>query len=223
MNGDYSDLEILCAGKVYRVHRSVICPRSDFFTAACRGGFKEAYEGKICLEDDDPRAVDLMIRYFYHLDYDALVTKTPKPLELAESAGTWKAEVDSELLMHAKVYALADKYLIGGLKILALGKFETAARNNWHSKQFMDVLEEAYTSTVESDRGLKDAVVKIFSEHLDLLDKEKVQEILKNVGTLAYDLLMYLRRKGAVLSMSHAVSRKPGREVPRGFGWASDV
>lgn len=36
----YSDLTIHCGSDVYKLHRVVICPRSDFFAAACDSGFK---------------------------------------------------------------------------------------------------------------------------------------------------------------------------------------
>lgn len=35
----YSDMTIRCGSKEYKVHRSVICPRSTFFAAACNGEF----------------------------------------------------------------------------------------------------------------------------------------------------------------------------------------
>jgi len=35
-SGDYSDLTVICGGDVYKVHKAIICPRSDFFSKACR-------------------------------------------------------------------------------------------------------------------------------------------------------------------------------------------
>ena len=35
----YSDLTIRCGSKEYKVHRSVVCPRSAFFAKACNGEF----------------------------------------------------------------------------------------------------------------------------------------------------------------------------------------
>lgn len=40
MSADYSDLTITCGEKEFKVHRAVICPRSNYFDAACKGEFK---------------------------------------------------------------------------------------------------------------------------------------------------------------------------------------
>ncbi|KAI1196251.1 hypothetical protein F5X97DRAFT_220570 [Nemania serpens] len=110
-NGDYSDLTIVCNGKHYEVHKCIICPRSEFFAAACRGGFKEAREGKISLPDDDPVAVDLMIWYFYHLDYEVRGTGGPTARLICEAPGeeisqlppcqSAKVVIDSDIMVHA--------------------------------------------------------------------------------------------------------------------------
>ena len=36
----YSDLTIRCGSDLYKVHRAVVCQRSQFFAAACDSGFK---------------------------------------------------------------------------------------------------------------------------------------------------------------------------------------
>lgn len=37
---EYSDLNICCAGRVFKVHRLEVCPKSEFFRKACDGRFK---------------------------------------------------------------------------------------------------------------------------------------------------------------------------------------
>jgi hypothetical protein len=36
----YKDLTIRCSNHVYRVHRAVVCPQSEFFEKACKGDFR---------------------------------------------------------------------------------------------------------------------------------------------------------------------------------------
>ena len=89
------------------------------------------------------------------------------------------------------VYALADKYNIRDLKAFALLKFKAATAEHWAAHDFLDAAREAYLSTVEADRGLRNVIVTTFHKHMELFDTEEAQDVLKEVGMLAYDLLMY--------------------------------
>ncbi|KAL9560968.1 hypothetical protein ACKAV7_014997 [Fusarium commune] len=93
------------------------------------------------------------------------------------------------LHLYAKVYALGEKYGIQPLKALALRKFESEAQFHLHSDGFLQAMREAYTSTVETDRPLRDAVVAILRSNKDLLKKDSVKDVLKETG-LGFDLLM---------------------------------
>ncbi|KAG5745195.1 hypothetical protein H9Q72_001930 [Fusarium xylarioides] len=64
--GDYSDLVIICGQERHKFHKAIICPRSDFFKAACGSGSKEAQTDEIEPRDVDPLAVSMMIEYLYH-------------------------------------------------------------------------------------------------------------------------------------------------------------
>jgi hypothetical protein len=106
--------------------------QSEFLAVACRAGFKvsgssytcnnsnltfplqETQEGKIDLPDDDPQLVHIMVHYLYHFDYDT------KPQDKGigfDGSVTNRDETDTNepvtnvLVTHAKVYALAEKYL----------------------------------------------------------------------------------------------------------------
>ncbi|KAI1119089.1 BTB/POZ protein [Nemania sp. NC0429] len=205
-DGDYSDLTIVCKEKHYQVHKCIICPRSGFFAAACRGDFKEAREGKISLPEDDPKAVELMIQFFYHLDYkinavgtasgDKKLTPLDKETDPLPPCQSSDVKVDSTLMIHAKVYALAQKYLIDDLKTIALRKFANYASRDWNRESFLDVAEAGYELTPESESGLRAAVVETFADHPSLLGKQRMKDILMNADGLAYDLLAYISRTG---------------------------
>jgi hypothetical protein len=73
--------------------------------------------------------------------------------------------------------------------VFALQKFEAEVEFHLQSKDFLLAIEEAYTSTVEEDRGLRDVIVRTVKKHKDLLKKPSVQSIVKSTQ-LGYDLLM---------------------------------
>jgi hypothetical protein len=76
----------------------------------------------------------------------------------------------SNLCLHAKVYALGEKYGIDDLKGFALHKFHAEAQHHWQSDNFLHAIREVYTSTIDEDRALRDVVVEVVNAHPELLD-----------------------------------------------------
>ncbi|RGP74637.1 amino acid transport gap1 [Fusarium sporotrichioides] len=95
------------------------------------------------------------------------------------------------LVLHAKVYALGERYGIKDLKDLALFKFTNEAVDHHHSKSFMHATRYVYGSTIKQDRGMRDAVVRTLSWHVDLFEDEAFQSIIKDTE-LGLDLLLDL-------------------------------
>ncbi|OJD21478.1 hypothetical protein ACJ73_07176 [Blastomyces percursus] len=143
----YSDLTISTNGKSFKVHRCIVCPRSTFFTGACRGGFQEALSGEIYLDNDHPLVVEKMIDYLYTLDYeDSVVCNMKAPTELSqEDPGTLTKpnEMASPSYLNAQVYAIGEKYGIPGLKDLARTKFEHTVMNSCNDRGLRDVVTES--------------------------------------------------------------------------------
>ncbi|KAI7763707.1 hypothetical protein LZL87_011564 [Fusarium oxysporum] len=197
--GDYSDFVIICGQARHKVHKAIICPRSDFF--------KESQTGEVELPDDDPFAVSMMIQYLYHQTYtiphDANLIPEDQRFPTAALAPVHPpqepASYDSiipyvSLSVHYKVYALGEKYGINGLKALAVYKFETEGEDEFRTsinyfEDFIRVMKEAYACTAEGDRPLRDAVVRMLKPKTILFEREDMKEFLKEEG-LAYDLVM---------------------------------
>ncbi|KAJ0270851.1 hypothetical protein COL940_011397 [Colletotrichum noveboracense] len=129
----------------------------------------------------------MVIQYFYLLDYQQSLysDSTSQSPELEDTNSTHI----SCLLLHAKVYAATEKYAIGNLKDLAVAKFKTTAIQDWDPTAFLDAATEAYTSTIDTDRGLRDAVIEVFAAHKDLLYEDKAKVVVERLGLLGYDLL----------------------------------
>jgi hypothetical protein len=210
--GTYSDLTITCGDDEYKVHKAIICPRSSFFATACGGPFQEGRTGVVALPDDNPQAVKLMIRYLYYSDYPTYVIVQGEVVEEADAASVLeekskrarnsefklprharpKVSAMPNLTIHARVYALGEKYDIKGLKALALEKFKKEAIEYWDSHDFIQAVEEVYTSTIDQDRGMRDAVVQAIRVHPTVLDKALMQDVVRRLD-LCFDLMMKFR------------------------------
>lgn len=179
-SSDYSDFKIICGNDVHNVHKAIVCSQSDFFAAACRFG-QEAANGEIHLQEDKPALVKAMIQYLYHLEYDL-----PDSEDSSEKAG---------LVFHAKMYSLADKYNIRGMKAFAQDHFRIRAQGNCRAKEFPAAIRIVYKTTVDEDRGLRDVVVDIISMNMDLLDRLDIKVAVRATANLAFELLMKSREQ----------------------------
>lgn len=95
-------------------------------------------------------------------------------------------------LVHAKVYAIAEKYAMEGLKALALQKFDQGARLDFEISDFVLGAKEAYTSTPDEIRPMRDAVVKVLGQRLSLFKTASVKQLLAKEQSLSYDVFMHL-------------------------------
>lgn len=110
--------------------------------------------------------VDHMLRFLYTSDYPA------------------NADSSQPLLVNAKVYALADKYQITALKDLAKDKFEAALSSGWDIIGFPEVIGMVYTTTLASDRALRDCLAPFLVKHKeDLRENEAFMGLVR--GRLA--------------------------------------
>jgi len=219
-DGAYSDLTIISGQDEYRVHKAIVCPRSIFFEKACNSPFKEGCTSTISLPEDDPNAVESMIQYLYHLDYQQrheaelespenplddesvleveappFVSRAPPSMKPGDALGPKRNETTNfpNLAIHARIYSLGEKYGIQGLKTLSLDKFSREVKYHRNSEDFIHAVKEVFTSTVEEDGGLRDVILGEIVNHPDLLDKEQLQDVVKSCG-LCFELMMRLRR-----------------------------
>jgi len=94
----------------------------------------------------------------------------------------------AHLLLHTRVYALAEKYDIISLKGLARRKFEMAMACHYDSPELPRAIEEVYCSTLDTDRGLRDIVLHLFASHPQLASTADVLAVIKELPSLAMDL-----------------------------------
>lgn len=95
---------------------------------------------------------------------------------------------ESNLVLHTRVYSLAEKYDIPSLKQLAKTKFEMAMACYYDSPEFAEAIEEVYCTTIDSDRGLRDVVLQAFKSHPQLANTQDVFGVIKDTPSLALEL-----------------------------------
>ena len=95
-----------------------------------------------------------------------------------------------QLLIHAKMYEIADKYHVVGLKELAMEKFRRACQDNWHEPGFAVAAYHAFSTTPDNDLGLRDIVSLTIATHMtELMKKPEVEALLLEFNGLAFGLL----------------------------------
>lgn len=101
-------------------------------------------------------------------------------------------DAPSHLVTHAKVYAIAEKYGITGLKSLARRKYASQLfdDNHWslRTADFAESIIEAYESTVDTDRGLRDLVIQAFREHPELARSRDIELVVRDTPGAAWEL-----------------------------------
>nr|OQO16318.1 hypothetical protein B0A51_14883 [Rachicladosporium sp. CCFEE 5018] len=118
--GQFADSVVVCEDREWKLHKAIVCPRSDYFMKAYGGNFSEASEGRIDLSCDDGDVLDALNTYLYHGQPDPSgwdprnLLWTPQPSEIPDH--------DHPLRL-LKVHILADKYQVEGLSRLATQKY----------------------------------------------------------------------------------------------------
>ena len=94
------------------------------------------------------------------------------------------------MFFHAQVYGLADRYAIFSLKDCSKRKFQTAVSGGWQLDDFPLAIVEAYDSTPESDRGLREAIVKVATQNIKKLVKFNLfDDALREKADFAADMV----------------------------------
>ncbi|KAI7383559.1 hypothetical protein KC336_g18355 [Hortaea werneckii] len=128
--GFRSDLTIKCEGRDFKVHKLIVSTRSPVLARASSNGFLESHTSVIEHVQYDADTVERMIEYIYTVNYRLPMAPTVRVPHYAPNGnGTTANEVtiigvNAELIMHARLFAIANYYDIAGLRDLALRRFK---------------------------------------------------------------------------------------------------
>ncbi|GAB7331566.1 hypothetical protein MBLNU13_g02951t2 [Cladosporium sp. NU13] len=172
---------------------------------------------------DEPEIVKLMVEYFHHFNYlrdteslsNSAATLSPATGTAGSSSTPKKAKhklarvrlppptdrtqqppSQISIIEHAKVFAIAVKYQIDGLRDLAASKFKDAASAHWDHDDFVRSIYVTYSSTAKEVTQLREVVAEILHQHCDDIEEDsELETALCNIPRLAYDVLKRSRAK----------------------------
>jgi hypothetical protein len=176
---------------------------------------QEASDQSVELPDDEPRSIHRLLMYLYKDDYATTISMSDfheakiatRPVEADMK------DPEEEPMVHAAMYAVAEKYDIAGLKRLSAAKFEKAfvGRHVFSappSKTLMgtpvltldrvkNLVETIYTTTVNSDgtRHLRDFVAyEVVGMLRQLHGLEGFKELIEEHPDFGWDLIVSVAR-----------------------------
>jgi len=95
----------------------------------------------------------------------------------------------SQLLVHAKIYEVADKYDVVGLKQLAREKFSRGCKHFWNTPDFHIAATHAFSTTPDDDDGLRGLVSQTIAGHMELAQTPEIRALLVHFNGLALGIL----------------------------------
>jgi hypothetical protein len=200
-----SDVTISFSERQIKCHRLILCGHSLWFKTACEGHFKEAKEPIIHLHEDDPDALEAMLRTCYGLDP---FTNLEKPA------------LHEKLQKFIALYVVADKYQVPGCQSKAEAMISEAATHRWaelwDKNHLEDIVEQIYDATINSTDFLRKWVVDRM--HLELRhfresDSKRLTQLLEAVPELAAALVFAVHQYGENLqrNLRETIFPGPGR------------
>jgi hypothetical protein len=134
-----------------------------------------------------------MIDFLYRLDYDD--HRLDYGFQFQDSTENDEiAVVDAlnaaSLLVNAKVYIIAEKYDIQSLKEWAATKYNEVLPATWNSTSFIESARLIFENTPESDRILRDIIIRKTGEDAKVLfHRGEFNALLKSHGDFAIEVL----------------------------------
>ena len=114
-----------------------------------------------------------MVQFFYSMSYDD---------DIPEVTERETASLISLLQLHARMFALGDRYDIPGLRDVAVKKYSSRCAVSWKPLEFVESICDIYERTPSSLRHLRNAACIRMRKNLpNMLDDEAVANAYENV------------------------------------------
>lgn len=110
--------------------------------------------------------LEKMVDFLYSMSYD---DEIPKQTE--QEAGNHRFSL---LQLHARMFALGDRYDIPGLREVAVKKYSSRSVVSWEPLEFLESIYDVYRRTPPSIRQLRNAAGNLMRKNLRKMVEDKV-------------------------------------------------
>lgn len=203
-SGLFSDAEVRCGSRTWKVHKAILCTRSKWFKKALMGHFEESATGIVTIEICSEDEVNLLLHYLYtgvvdlkkHLPGDSLIISQLKAWKMA---GFFCLPKLQRIILQAR-----DNFLIAMTKSYGM-------QSELQDGQMCSIAREVQLLYADDSEGVKDTFRLPFLAVLLLgirfLAKEKeIRKLLREIPGFASDWALGLM--GGLDSGHHCRSEK---------------
>ncbi|KAH7329502.1 hypothetical protein B0I35DRAFT_46404 [Stachybotrys elegans] len=172
---------------VLTAHQALLL-QSPYFQDACKGFIEDAAPRQIELPDDDIDAVGCFLEFLYTGEYFPRKLPGQRVLESHASIPTVD-NTGEQLLKHARIYTLAEKFGVGSLRTLASSKIHCV---NSTAKGEIAYARYVYTYTEKDDTTIRAPVASFWATRSHTLRAEAEDEfkaLCLERPDFAYDIL----------------------------------
>ncbi|RPA72593.1 POZ domain-containing protein [Ascobolus immersus RN42] len=201
-SGDFSDLILRCEGESLKVHKAFLSPQSEFFRGCIQSGMKESATNEIVLVDENLKDVKLMLEYLYDgwfWEHESVPEKRDRwhcrcvydKYVNPKEERTEEEKQKDPLIVCVRLYRLADKFGIPGLKKAVIKKFKQYKENNLEFNYSGELFPEERRSNILGQwHRLLDALEFCYSYLDDQPDANELADILLHPLAQAAPFLM---------------------------------
>jgi Inhibitor of Apoptosis domain/BTB/POZ domain len=177
--------------QVHSVHKKLISKHSAYFDAAINGGFREAIQQEIVLEEEDP----LIFEFFLTWVYTSSLPSVHDYLEISISR-----REDVEFLF-LRLYGMADRFIAPGLQILA---YERIRETLSHMAPWEAWVKELYEIT-DPKSQLRQYIVLCCVHDILKGDAMGLWDDVLEYEAFAADVSRITARRGALQDLNNTV------------------
>lgn len=84
--------------------------------------------------------------------------------------------------MNARMYEIAERYGVIGLKDLAKYRFGVSCDLYWDNDAFAYAIDYVYSSTIDTDQGLRSIIHKTICKNIQIIKKDEIAAKLNELG-----------------------------------------